>query len=474
MMSSQQDVRVREGETSMSAQSDERRAHDNSKGGLAIRVKSVDAVLIVLGALVTIVGIISILNLVETRNETASTRDKYEESYAAATNLLEASDFLTTQARMCVVTCDPVYMEEYLNELLVTKRRDHAVSTLRRYGKGTNAEQKLTNALAKSNELAQRELYAMHLVMMSKDITDLPEKVAKVEVSREDAALPADQQQELAEEMMLGYEYATIKATIVSNVDDCATSLVDDLKHQRSQLLAKESVLQTTLLSVLLINMALLVVAGVTNYLLIMRPMRSHAKNIMENEPLDVRGSAEVRNVAEAYNRLYSENLRRTMLLKHQAETDPLTGLLNRGSFDRLLVHRSPDIVLMMIDVDLFKQINDSYGHEIGDKVLRRVADVLVKAFRNTDYVCRVGGDEFAVILTEMQLEMRTVVSSKLEAILATLSEPIDDMPAVTLSIGVAFSATLPEGESIYHAADKALYAAKHRGRKQYVFYELD
>ena len=138
------------------------------------------------------------------------------------------------------------------------------------------------------------------------------------------------------------------------------------------------------------------------------------------------------------------------------------------------MVHRSPDIVLMMIDVDLFKQINDSYGHEIGDKVLRRVADVLVKAFRNTDYVCRVGGDEFAVILTEMQLEMRTVVSSKLEAILATLSEPIDDMPAVTLSIGVAFSATLPEGESIYHAADKALYAAKHRGRKQYVFYELD
>lgn len=458
----------------MSTQSDEHRARGNQEVRFTIRIKLVDAILIVLGAVVAIIGIISILCLVETRSETAAIRDKYEESYAAATDLMEASDFLTTQARMCVVTCDPTYMDEYLNELLVTKRRDHAVSTLHRDGEGTEAERELTSALAHSNELAQRELYAMHLAMMSVGKTSLPEQVEEVEISQHDAALSAKQQQERAEEMMLGYEYADMKANIVSNVDNCAMSLVDGLKSQRAELIAKESVLQTTLLSVLLTNMALLVVAGVSNYLLIMKPMQDHAQNILENNPLDVHGSEEIRNVAEAYNRLYSENLRRTMLLKHQAETDPLTGLLNRGSFDRLLAHRGPDIALMMVDVDLFKQINDSYGHETGDKVLRRVADALTKTFRNTDYVCRVGGDEFAVILTEMQLEMRSVVASKLEAILATLAEPTDGLPAVTLSIGIAFSATLPAGESIYHAADKALYAAKHRGRKQYVFFELD
>lgn len=473
-MSPQQDGLAREGTTGMSTQSDEHRARGNREGGFTIRIKLVDAILVVLGALVTIIGIISILCLVETRNESAATRDKYEESYAAATDLMEASDFLTTQARMCVVTRDPTYMDEYLNELLVTKRRDHAVSTLRRDGRGTNAELKLTKALAKSNELAQRELYAMHLAMMSKGETNLPEQIEEVEVSHEDAALSAKKQQERAEEMMLGYEYGDIKASIVSNVDDCATSLVDDLKNQRAELLAKESALQTTLLSVLLTSMVLLVIAGVSNYLLVMRPMQSHEQNILENEPLDVRGSVEIRNVAESYNRLYSENLRRTMLLKHQAETDPLTGLLNRGSFDQLLAHHGPGIALMMVDVDLFKQINDNYGHETGDKVLRRVADALAKTFRNTDYACRVGGDEFAVILTEMQLEMRSVVSSKLESILAVLAKPTDDLPAVSLSIGIAFSATLPEGESIYHAADKALYAAKHRGRKQYVFFELD
>ncbi|MEE0028481.1 MAG: hypothetical protein U0J70_12895, partial [Atopobiaceae bacterium] len=73
----------------MSTQSDEPRARGNREGGFTIRIKLVDAILVVLGALVTIIGIISILCLVETRNESAATRDKYEECYAAATDLME-------------------------------------------------------------------------------------------------------------------------------------------------------------------------------------------------------------------------------------------------------------------------------------------------------------------------------------------------------------------------------------------------
>ena len=89
-------------------------------------------------------------------------------------------------------------------------------------------------------------------------------------------------------------------------------------------------------------------------------------------------------------------------------------------------------------------------------------------------YICRIGGDEFAVILTEMSHEMRTVVSTKIDNIFKDLTDSSDGLPSITLSVGIAFSASLPSGENIYHAADKALYEAKHNGRNRYVFYESD
>lgn len=442
------------------------------KKPLVLRIQFIDEVLIVLGAIITILGVVALLNLVETRQETAETRDRYEESVASATDLMEASDYLTTQARLFVATGDETYMDAYLDEILNTRRRDHAVSTLKRNGEGTDAVHQLALALDNSNELAERELYAMRLVAAAKGLTSMPERVATVNLTQEDQALNAAQQQARAEEMVFGYEYDTMKSLIVEDVDNCATALVDELGDERSQLMVTERRLQVTLLVVLLTGIGLLMIAGIANYVLAMRPIISYTRSIERNEPLDVRGSVELRNVATAYNRLYAENLRRTMLLKHQAETDPLTSLLNRGSFDRILAHHGDDIALLMVDVDSFKQINDAHGHEMGDAILKKVGSSLVRCFRNTDYVCRIGGDEFAVVLTEMGYEMRSVVAGKLEAIFEELHHGSESLPSVSISVGIAFSATLPKGTNIYRAADKALYDAKRRGKDQYVFYE--
>lgn len=149
-----------------------------------------------------------------------------------------------------------------------------------------------------------------------------------------------------------------------------------------------------------------------------------------------------------------------------------MTGLLNRGSFDRVLAHHGEDVGLIIVDVDLFKRINDENGHEVGDEVLKKVRKSLQNRFRNTDYVCRIGGDEFAVVLTEMRSELRSVVISKVKMITNDVSDTSDGLPVVTLSLGIAFSVSLPDGMSLYHAADKALYEAKHNGRNGYVFFE--
>lgn len=445
---------------------------DNRQGAKVPRIQVVNILLLFLGMAIAIIGIIALLRLLEARSITAEARDRYEESEAAATSLMEASDYLTTQAKMCVLTGDESYLWKYLDELNQTRRRDQAVATLRKHSQGSTAHKKLDKALQSSNSLSKRELYAMRLVAEAEKFTDLPDTISNINLSEKDKALTDEQKSERAKDLMLGHEYDEMKAPIVASVDECTNALSEDLMNDRSKSYAVEKQQQAILLCALIAEIALLATAATCMHVFMIKPMRMHERSIQNNEPLEICGSAEIRSVAASYNKLYNENLRRTKLLRHQAESDGLTGLLNRGSFDRVLAHHGEDVGLIIVDVDLFKRINDENGHEVGDEVLKKVGKSLQNRFRNTDYVCRIGGDEFAVVLTEMRSELRSVVISKVKMITNDVSDTSDGLPVVTLSFGIAFSVSLPDGMSLYHAADKALYEAKHNGRNGYVFFE--
>jgi diguanylate cyclase (GGDEF)-like protein len=210
------------------------------------------------------------------------------------------------------------------------------------------------------------------------------------------------------------------------------------------------------------------------NYLLMIKPIRMHEQAVRGNNPLPPEGSKELRSFVDSYNQMYEENHRRTMLLKHEAETDPLTGLFNRGSYERLIEETGDDIALVLIDVDLFKNVNDTYGHDTGDKVLKNVAAIIEDNFRTTDYACRIGGDEFAVIMTDMDGVSHRVVERKLHSIAADLHASGLELPTVTLSSGIAFRSEIEPEVDIFRAADKALYQSKSRGRNCYAFYKAE
>jgi len=163
------------------------------------------------------------------------------------------------------------------------------------------------------------------------------------------------------------------------------------------------------------------------------------------------------------------------------ARTDALTGLCNRRHFfelferelGRVARHGNP-LTLAMLDVDHFKQFNDTYGHQVGDEVLRVVAETLLRAARSSDVVARYGGEEFVVLLVETPADQGVAAIERLcravrEAPLTTPDgEPIPT--AVTLSAGVV---ALPEDEAdadeLLRRADEALYAAKEGGRDRVV-----
>jgi diguanylate cyclase (GGDEF)-like protein len=170
--------------------------------------------------------------------------------------------------------------------------------------------------------------------------------------------------------------------------------------------------------------------------------------------------------------------------LAELAETDALTGLPNRRSFD--LVHaaelerarryRRP-LSLLVIDVDHFKRINDARGHPAGDEVLRAVAEALAASVRRSDRVCRYGGEEFVVVAPETIGDGAGQLGERLRAVVAGLVVPIAGDPVrVTVSVGVAtwdVTDPRPDGTALLARADQALYEAKQTGRDRVVRRDL-
>jgi diguanylate cyclase (GGDEF)-like protein len=179
---------------------------------------------------------------------------------------------------------------------------------------------------------------------------------------------------------------------------------------------------------------------------------------------------------AQASIAIENERLHRTV--KRQAITDELTQLSNRRRFTETLaveVRRAErfgdPLSLVLADLDDFKQINDRYGHQTGDEVLRRFADVLRENVRDFDLPVRYGGEEFAVLLPETGLDGAEQLARRLQTALLRLRLPeiSGDRPPVTASFGVAAFPAARNAEELLSAADGALYRAKAAGKNRVV-----
>ena len=169
--------------------------------------------------------------------------------------------------------------------------------------------------------------------------------------------------------------------------------------------------------------------------------------------------------------------LRVQTALQFESAHDHLTGLWNRGAIMDLL-HRETQrsertgepLGIMMADLDHFKRINDSYGHPAGDTVLREVARRLLVSVRNYDYVGRLGGEEFLILLGDSSTSALALTAERMRVCISRTPVETDSGPVpVTVSLGVVSeqAAALMKGEGFLRAADSALYRAKRNGRNR-------
>ena len=125
---------------------------------------------------------------------------------------------------------------------------------------------------------------------------------------------------------------------------------------------------------------------------------------------------------------------------------------------------------MIIFDVDNFKNINDSYGHNRGDKVLQEISKIVTSTLRESDHVGRWGGEEFVVISTESSLEQTAIVAEKIRQ--SICSYDFKELGSVSCSFGVAQYATGDSYQSIIHKADTALYEAKNRGKNRVILFD--
>ena len=168
-----------------------------------------------------------------------------------------------------------------------------------------------------------------------------------------------------------------------------------------------------------------------------------------------------------------SERQQRESELRRESERDPLTGLINRRGLERLLPRRlaygSQKLALLYLDLDHFKEVNDSHGHHAGDVVLKEIADRFQHAMRQADLIARVGGDEFCIVVSaDTPAEAARIVAKKL---IEASNEPLS-FGSISLTLGASIGIALPDGASLpevlMRRADEAMYQAKRQGGNCY------
>lgn len=178
---------------------------------------------------------------------------------------------------------------------------------------------------------------------------------------------------------------------------------------------------------------------------------------------------AQMRHLETSVTRLHDERAQ----LRHAAGTDDLTGLANRASLLPRLsqalagaVRKDRPLCVIMADLDRFKQVNDNYGHQVGDQVLRDTAARLGTALRDFDLIGRYGGEEFIAVLQDTPLEIARQIAERVRGRIGGHPFVIQELSLrVTISQGIALAHPGDSVESLIHRADTALYAAKAAGR---------
>ncbi|MBI9112469.1 diguanylate cyclase [Maridesulfovibrio ferrireducens] len=234
------------------------------------------------------------------------------------------------------------------------------------------------------------------------------------------------------------------------------------------------------LFSSMFLSALLLVVPAI--YYKILKPLRrlTRQADLLSKGELgiecDWRGKDELSLLGKTLDSMRSKLNDNFNVMKEMAVTDELTGLPNRHGFSaeiKKIMHLSKrykhPLSIAIFDLDYFKAINDTYGHGVGDEVLKEFSRLVCSRIRNTDIFARIGGEEFVMVMPETSIEAAKLLLNKIREVIS--GQHFAHGEKVTTSIGVTSYSGVEQLDQLLEAADNALYQAKRKGRDQVVVY---
>ena len=389
----------------------------------------------------------------------------------AAHQLTDASDYLTECVQRFTISGDLKFLDEYFTEAFESNRREEAISIMERNESTGSALEELKEAMDESVSLMDLEYYAMKLVIEAKGYTDYPDVLKEVVLSEEDMALSPDEKIRRATELVLNDDYYDRKDSIresmhgsLNEIDKLMKSVMDeelDMLHRELDFVRIVIIIQAV---------SILIMVRLTSILGI-NPVLKAVDNIKADSPIPEVGANEFKYLAQAYNKMYHKYRSSLEHLNYKASHDELTGAYNRAGYDLLLESIDLDTTYMLLlDVDNFKTINDTYGHEAGDEVLKKLVHVLNGIFRDDDHICRIGGDEFVVFMVHSAAIKKNLIATKIEQINNELEKTEDGLPPISISVGIVNGKDARDKEDLFEKTDAAMYRSKKSGKRTYTF----
>ena len=439
--------------------------------GFSLRLSFI--VMVVVSVVLTVVLLAMSFHTISSFHQLSDATDAFIDLQDAAYSLMDASDYLTEEAQSYTVMGERKHLDNYFTEAEQTLRRDKAVEVMESHAPDSAALEELKGAMNESLSLMDREYYAMMLVLTALGDDDIPQAMQGVVLTDEDMLLSSEDKKALAERMLHDDEYYTQKNLIRSHLGSCIAELKNGTHHTQRDMddnMRLDLIWMTVL--IVLQSLGLILMLWMTTSLGI-NPLLKAVEHIKRNQNIPIMGANEFRYLAGTYNRMYNAYKRSIEHLSYKASHDELTDVYNRTGYD--LIIDSIDLnttAYLLFDADNFKTINDEMGHERGDAMIIKIASVIKQYFRSDDYVCRIGGDEFAVLMIHTDKSRKRLIERKISQINRELADTGDGLPATSVSVGVSFCDGKKDAGRLYHEADLAMYSVKESGRGGCAFYE--
>ena len=440
----------------------------------AVSIRTFGIIMIVIAFIMTLILQYSIHDVKVASEQTQEFTNIYIDGQISLITVKSDSDRMIERVRSFVATGNEEFLQEYVENLIDQETRSKSFEETINKLKNTASYDRLLSAIDHINEMIVLEMHSIKLAIdgygidgskYSKNL-DLPE------LSAEEKKLSDSEKIAEANDLLYNDAYQSVRDNFVEDIDHCIDELTQITSQYRED--SYDIITQQQNRQRLAVTASLLLVIGnvILFWIYIVRPLITNTNHIEKGEYLEVKGLEEVQILSDAYNRMYERVERDKEKLSYEASHDSLTGLLNRNAYNfQLRQLDGKDFCFILLDVDDFKGFNDTYGHDVGDKVLQKISRVLSSNVRSEDLIFRLGGDEFAIVLQGVGNENRDVIEKKMEKIRNDLLKKDDDTPVIRISLGATFSDGKLDMDKKYKEADVALYRAKEEKNKL-VFYE--